>query len=128
VKKTVAGALALARGILEKRGEQARAEVRDGRTTDISTIGDRVVSDALVDYFADSDIPGVVLSEESGIVKLCSEPRYTIAIDDIDGTDNFFRGEGILPYCTIVTILEGTDPTFSSSLCAGVIEHRSGTV
>lgn len=124
----LAGALDIARAMLLGRGDPARMEVHDDRTTDISTVGDRIVSRALVDYFGNSGISGVLVSEELGTVPLCSNPNYTIAIDDIDGTDNFFRGEGLLPYCTVVTILEGTDPTFSRSLCAGVVEHRSGRV
>lgn len=70
----------------------------------------------------------MVYSEESGRVELTSKPEYTITFDDIDGTDNYFRGRTLLPHCTVVTMFDSPDPTFGDALFAGVIEHRSGAV
>jgi myo-inositol-1(or 4)-monophosphatase len=114
--------------LLAKLGRGARQEVVDERTVDISTRGDRAVSAMLVEYFRKSGIPSALLSEESGEVPLSPRPEYTIVFDDIDGTDNYYRGEDILPYCTVIAILAGTRPTFSQTIAAGIIEHRSGTI
>ena len=107
-------------------GKEARSEVHDRHVVDIATRGDRRVSDVLTGFFRTSGLPCVVLSEESGKVNLCAEPLYTVVIDDIDGTDNFFRGDGLLPYCTIISVLSGVRPTFADTVAAGIIEHRSG--
>jgi myo-inositol-1(or 4)-monophosphatase len=121
-------ALLLSQTCLLEMGREARNEVHDSAVVDIATRGDRRVSDVLTGYFRKTGLPCVVLSEESGKVDLCSNPRYTVVIDDIDGTDNFFRGEGLLPYCTIISVLSGLKPAFSDTLAAGIIEHRSGTM
>jgi myo-inositol-1(or 4)-monophosphatase len=120
--------LALAHALLDKLGRAARQEVADERTVDISTAGDRAVSELLTHYFIQTGIPSVVLSEESGEVHLSDRPEYTVVFDDIDGTDNYYRSEGILPYCTVIAILEGIAPAFSDTIAAGIVEHRSGTL
>ena len=120
--------LALAHNLLERLGRAARQDVADERTVDISTAGDRAVSELLTKYFRQTGMPSVVLSEESGEVRLSSRPEYTVVFDDIDGTDNYYRGEGILPYCTVIAILEGIAPSFSDAVAAGIVEHRSGTL
>lgn len=110
------------------RGEQARNEIRDEHVADISTAGDRAISRALIGFFKASQIPAMLHSEESSRIDFCSSPCYTVVIDELDGTDNFFRGEGLLPHCTVISILAGTTPTFEDTLAAGIIEHRTGTI
>ena len=121
-------ALALARTSLAGMDMDARTEIHDQHVVDITTKGDRGVSDVLTAFFRESGFSAVVLSEESGRVDLCSDPQYTVTIDDIDGTDNFFRGGGLLPYCTIISILAGTRPSFADAVAAGIIEHRTGAL
>jgi myo-inositol-1(or 4)-monophosphatase len=123
----VKDALALARRRVRELGSEARRKIEDGRVTDISTVGDRAISDALISFFKDSRIPAIVLSEETGRVEISTNLRYTIVIDDIDGTDNYFRGDGMLPYCTAISVLEGLAPRFSDTIAAGILEHPTGT-
>lgn len=92
---------------------------------DIVTKGDITVSEALIGFFKEQRIPAVLYSEESGRIELVRNPKYTITIDDIDGTDNYFRGRGILPYCTVVTIFNSPKPNFEDTIVAGVLEHNS---
>jgi len=121
------GALDVAMSTLSGLDEGATQEVHGGRVTDISTRGDLAVSQALIDYFKSADAGLVLLSEESGRIELSEKPQYLVSFDDIDGTDNFFRGRDILPYCTVVTIFEGRKPCYRDTLAAGIVEHRSGT-
>jgi myo-inositol-1(or 4)-monophosphatase len=121
-------ALELSRTSLAGMDMDARTEIHDKHVVDITTKGDRGVSDVLTAFFLKSGFSAVVLSEESGKVDLCSDPQYTVTIDDIDGTDNFFRGGGLLPYCTIISILSGTKPSFADTVAAGIIEHRTGAL
>ena len=100
-------------------------EIRDEQTTDISTRADRALSQALVTR-ASSLLPGAAIwTEESGKTG-SEEPDLIVAIDDLDGTDNFFHGWELMPWCTVVAILRGPQPRFSDVLAAGIIEHRSG--
>lgn len=103
----------------------AGSEVRDSHTTDLSTEADRAISAALITRIA-MIAPGArILTEESGLSG-ASNADLTIAIDDLDGTDNFFRAPRILPWCTVVTVLRGVQPRFSDVSAAGIVEHRSG--
>ena len=118
-------ALSLARTTLEALGTQAKRMVHDARVVDITTVGDRAVSDSLLRFFRGSGIPAVLLSEESERTDLTAHPAYTVVFDDIDGTDNYHRGEGALPYCTVIAILNGAEPRFRDAVAAGIIEHRT---
>lgn len=119
-------ALQMSRQLLSSLSDGGRSEVHDEHVVDISTQGDRAVSAALADFFAREKIDAVLLSEESGRTQLSDSPEYTIAFDDIDGTDNYYRGRGLLPHCTVITIFASPEPTFVDALVAGVIEHNSG--
>jgi len=120
------GSLYKAHGVLNLLGNKGISEVHDQRVTDISTEGDRNVSAALIKFFTEQKIPAVLYSEESGRVEITRNPKYTIAFDDIDGTDNYFRGRGILPYCTAVSIFDSPEPDFENTLVSGIMEHNSG--
>ena len=119
-------ALHAARAALSALGDQGVSEIQAAHVTDISTQGDMTVSDTLIRFFAAQQLPAVLYSEESGRTEIGTDPRYTIAFDDIDGTDNYHRGRGLLPYCTIVTLFDSPQPTFADALIAGVIEHNTG--
>jgi len=119
-------ALLLARQTLTEIGTAGRTEVRDAHVVDISTQGDRAVSAALIGLFEKQRLPAVLLSEETGRRQLHPHPRLTVAFDDIDGTDNYFRGRGLLPHCTVVTIFDSALPRFADACVAGIVEHNSG--
>ncbi len=118
-------ALYTAYSVLKSLGDRGTSEVHDKHVVDISTQGDMTVSEALAIFFKKQTIPAVLYSEESGRTELARNPKYTITFDDIDGTDNYHRGRGILPYCTVVTIFDSVKPSFENALVAGVIEHNS---
>ena len=110
---------------LDALSERGVCEVYNKHVTDISTQGDMAVSETLTRFFKEQKIPAVLYSEESGRTELTRNPEYTITFDDIDGTDNYHRGRGMLPYCTVVTIFDSPEPNFENALVAGVIEHNS---
>ena len=71
-------------------------------------------------------MPAVLLSEELGRIVTCEKPTLTVAWDDIDGTDNYHRYHGDLPYCTVITIFDSPNPCFKDALVAIVMSHTSG--
>lgn len=118
--------LRAARTALSALGDSGVSEIQAAHVTDISTQGDMAVSATLIRFFAAQQLPAILYSEESGRTEINGDPRYTIAFDDIDGTDNYHRGRGLLPHCTIVTLFDSPAPTFADALVAGVIEHNTG--
>ncbi len=118
-------ALYKAHTVLNTLGDKGIFEIYGKHVTDISTQGDMAVSNALREFFKEQNIPAVLYSEESGRTELTTNPKYTITFDDIDGTDNYHRGRGILPYCTVVTIFDSPEPNFENTLVTGILEHNS---
>ncbi|MEI6386646.1 MAG: inositol monophosphatase family protein [Spirochaetota bacterium] len=107
-------------------GDSDTEEVRDEHSTDISTKADRALSKAIIDRALALSPGCTLLTEEAG--KIEGEGEITIAVDDLDGTDNFFRARELLPWCSVVTIFKGRNPRFRDAVAAGIIEHRSGTI
>ncbi len=107
-------------------GDNDTEEVRDVHSTDISTKADRALSKAIVDRAQHLSPRCTLLTEEAG--KLEGDSDITIAVDDLDGTDNFFRARDILPWCSVVTVFKGQNPRFRDAVAAGIIEHGSGTI
>jgi len=119
-------ALLVAQKTLKSLGEVGISELEE-HVTDISTEGDISVSRSLIEFFRDK-IPAILYSEESGRIKLSDKPLYTITFDDIDGTYNYHRGRGVLPYCTVITVFDSTEPRFRDALVAAVLEHNSSKI
>lgn len=121
-------ALLTAHDILEKYGKKGMREVHNNHVSDITTEGDMAVSIKLINFFKEHKIPSVLYSEEAGKIKISKNPQFTITFDDIDGTDNYYRGRELLPHCTIVTIFDSVTPNFENALISGIIEHISGNI
>lgn len=126
LKNIVLEALARAKKRLRRVGEAGKREVYDEHVVDITTQGDRQISEDLVAFFRKTKIPAILLSEEKGRIEISSQPRYTIAWDDIDGTENWKRGNGVMPYATILVIYEGIEPLFQDAVVAALYEHTTG--
>lgn len=118
-------ALYQAHNVLEGLKAKGAVEVHAQHVTDISTRGDMAISNFLMDFFEKQRIPAIIYSEESGKKELVKKPKYTITFDDLDGTDNYYRGRGLLPYCTVVTFFDSPKPNFEDAIAAGILEHNS---
>ncbi len=125
VKNISLEALVVAKRTLQKLGERGKTEVHDVHVVDIATEGDRAVSNALVQFFKKIRIPAVLLSEENGRIDTSDTPNYMIAWDDIDGTENWKRGNGVLPYATIVVVYDKPNPRFQDAVVAALYEHTT---
>ena len=95
-------------------------------TKDIVLEADVAISKAVSKVVLKSRLSAILWTEEFGNSQIGkNEPRVTIAFDDIDGTYNKKHGEGILPYCSIVTIFNGASPLYRDALYAGIIIHNT---
>ena len=121
-------ALALTHSTLQELGKNAKDEQKGKFIGDIVTSGDVAISEKLITFFKEKGVPAIIWSEESEIIKLTDNPQFIISFDDIDGTDNFFRGENALPYCTILSIFDNIQPTFNDALVAGILVHNTNDV
>jgi|SRR3989344_1881523 len=103
----------------------ALGEKEVASTKDVVLEADIAISKAVKDVVSKTGIPVILWTEESGRTEIGREPDITVAFDDLDGTYNKKHGQGILPYCSIVTILEGLFPTYRDALYAGIIIHNT---
>lgn len=117
--------LGCARDVARNFDTRSFQEVHDEGVVDIATVADRQISEALIARIKEIAPEANILSEESGLMG-GSDMSLTIAIDDLDGTDNFFRAPDLLPWCTVITILKGEQPRFSDVVACGILEHRLG--
>ena len=121
------GALSNANHTLKSIGNYGLEEVYDAHVTDISTKGDMAVSQSLITYFRNQNLGMVIESEESGKIKLFGgDKNLYITFDDIDGTDNYHRGKGMLPHCSVITMFNNLCPRYNDAIVAGIIEHNTG--
>ena len=103
---------------------------------DIVTSADIEVSKMIATTLL-KEFPGATIeTEELGQQKNSEIEHLYFACDDIDGTDNYFRGNGMLPYCTCICAFQGRDVTvhpfderlFKDIIAGCCIEHLSGTI
>ncbi len=131
MKNLIVPALLIARRNERSVGEYGRQEVYGAGVTDISTKSDLVISEAVLKYFKASGFPAIFLDEEMikerGPIKLSENPQYTVAFDDLDGTDNYHRSDD-LPVVSIVTIFDSLEPRFQDAVAAGIIDIRNGNI
>jgi len=125
LRRVCEDALRKAHQVLINLGSAGVQEIQGERVTDITTRGDITISEVLTSFFKDEGVPAVLYTEESGVIKLVKEPEYVIALDDIDGTNNYHRGGSALQHCTAITVFDSLKPCFSDALIGGVVEHSS---
>lgn len=119
------GALVLAADTIKEIGSAGKAEVDDGDSVNTSTTADHAVSEALCKFYQESGVPADLYSEELGRVEH-NNPEFLIGWDDIDGTENWRRAQGSMPYATIIFVYTGAQPQFKDALVAVIREHISG--
>ncbi|MFZ7102372.1 MAG: inositol monophosphatase family protein [Peptococcaceae bacterium] len=49
---------------------------------------DEIVNEKIITLIKEANIPAVIISEETGIIKLVAEPEYFLLLDPIDGSNN----------------------------------------
>lgn len=103
---------------------------------DIVTKADVEISKMISSYLLENFSDVTVETEELGIRSNSEKELLYFAVDDIDGTDNYYRGNGMLPYCTCICVFEGTNVTshfskkheFQDMIAGCCIEHLSKTI
>ncbi len=115
---------------LRRLGDKGREEVKDEKVYDISTRADREISREVKQILVADRFPAVFCDEEEGVERLVDSPQYTVVLDDIDGTNNYNRGKGTIPYCTSVAIFDKPlgSCAYKDVVAAGVIEHNSSLI
>lgn len=127
IKELCLQALDVSGKVIEKCAD-GKQEVDNGDLVNTATKADVAISHALVEHFRDSGIPAMMYSEELGRTDYCERPQFLIGLDDIDGTENWRRSEGVMPYTTIIFVYDSATPKFNNALVAVMQEHTSGHV
>ncbi len=65
---------------------------------DVARRIDIVAEEYILDLIKHNQLDAMIISEESGCIKLCSKPQYIFVIDPLDGSVNYLLG---LPWCSV---------------------------
>lgn len=126
IKNLCLQGLGVAEQTIKGFADGGKEEVDNGDAVNTATTADVAVSHALLKHFEHSRIPAIVYSEESGRNQYGNNPQFLIGFDDIDGTENWRRSEGVMPYTTIIFVYDKPQPRFEDALIAVMLEHTSG--
>lgn len=118
--------LEIAYGAVLEKGDAGKKTV--STAIDISTEADKIAGMAVIEYLKAIKFIGVVYTEEEGEVQLSKGGRYSVVMDDLDGTKNFKEGFGMLPYGCILGVFEGINPRFSDCVASGYLDFPSGNL
>lgn len=107
-----------------------------GRKDDVVTQGDLEIGEAITTILFNLKDGLVIESEEHGKQTNITDENdeaYYIAIDDIDGTNNYRVGDGMLPYCSMVVVFDGKNKKdgaykYSDYLYAACIDYTTKTI
>lgn len=98
---------------------------------DIVTECDLAIGAMIKAEIAKCEFPIKLVTEEySNAITNCKNPEYTIYVDELDGTDNAFRGIDMLPSVTLIQIAHtaSEDVKFGDFIMVGAVEHSSSTI
>jgi fructose-1,6-bisphosphatase/inositol monophosphatase family enzyme len=103
---------------------------------DIVTKADVLISTMISEEILRTFPSTRVETEELGVRCNSTREYFYFAVDDIDGTDNYYRGNGMLPYCTCICAFQGKDITrhasgkrlFQDMIAGCCIEHTTQTI
>ena len=130
VCRVAEGRRGIAAGAAQVRtsGKSGTHSVGKRRGVLVSTRSDRVVARLLRDALKESGVPLAVMSEE-----LASDagqrPEFAVFIDELDGSANYQFGAGVLPYCTVATVMPGRSGlSYGDALAAYIYDHASETL
>lgn len=131
LRKILEDALQASHNAALKEKESAGAYIKEGYSGDISTQADLDIEKAIIGSLKKSGISAEIISEEAGHVTINtnpnSSPECLIAIDPLDGSNNFSHGRGLMPYSTTIAIFSrAMKPRFKDIITAGTIEHTRG--
>lgn len=122
-------AVYIAHNVVAKPDVESRDTVEVEGKDEIVTKADLDVLKVWREYFGSSRVPMKVLTEESRNNPFVTLPNpvYFGVGDELDGTRNWKRAKGILPYCAIFTIgLNSQEPRFQDALATAVLNHQTG--
>lgn len=98
---------------------------------DIVTKCDLAIGAMIKDEIAKCEFPIKLVTEEySNAITNCENPEYTVYVDELDGTDNAFRGINMLPTATLIQVAHTVSENlkFGDFIMVGAVEHSSRTV
>lgn len=126
MSRLVEGLLRVAQETFDLLGAAGAEVAAEAKTHDISTKADLSISQAQIRWLKEQGVACRYVDEETGIVDIVQKPELLVVVDDIDGTYNWRRGKGKLPFCTMVCVFDRLEPRFGDALAAGVRDLRTG--
>lgn len=99
---------------------------------DIVTEGDLLLGNLIREECLKWDYPLCICTEEFNEgIQNSNTPKYFVFVDELDGTDNAYRGIRIFPSVTLIQIAKSNNPKniyFEDFIAVGAVEHSHGEI
>ena len=105
-------------------GNEGKVLVNKKDGTDMALRLDIETEQVVIDVFRQSGISVQIFSEEHGFIKIGKQPNYTIALDGLDGTNNYRLSSGRSG--TMLAVMKGNEPRYRDTIFAGIMTYPQG--
>jgi fructose-1,6-bisphosphatase/inositol monophosphatase family enzyme len=123
-RTAVRGALETAHETFVATSDEDRRVVED-TAADFTTAVDRRLGERIRAFFDAQPTEFCLLSEE-GPTAPSSRSAPIVIVDEVDGTANLAKGNGDLPFGTVVAVADAVDPTFDDVAAMGYLVLSTG--
>ncbi len=123
-RTAVRGVLKAAHETFVRTSDEDRQTVEDTEA-DFTTAVDRRLGKRIRAFFDAQPTEFCVLSEEGPVASRPNSAPIVI-VDEVDGTANLAKGNGDLPFGTVVAVADTADPTFDDVVAMGYLVLSTG--
>ena len=107
----------------QKLGDSGRTDFRQNQFGETALRMDVEAEDEILSAIKKTQMAMEVFSEEHGQFNTGDQPKYIITIDGLDGSAEYKAKRGKAMYGTMVSVLNGINPTYDDYLISGIMIH-----
>lgn len=122
VNSVIAG-LKIAYQLHEQLGDAGRSDFKLNQFGETALTMDLQAEAAVLTALRETNISMQIFSEEHGYISIGEYPEITVTADGLDGSIEYKEKYGESMYGTMVSVLEGKDPTYNDYLVCGIMIH-----
>ncbi|MEM2253114.1 MAG: inositol monophosphatase [Desulfurococcaceae archaeon] len=92
--------------------------VKEGYAGDVTRKADLEAEQLIIELVKESNLCARIVSEEIGVVDVCKEPRYIVAVDPLDGSLNYINR---VPFASVSIAIASINEPCLEGIIAGAI-------
>ena len=104
-------------------GDEGRTALSQNEFGDLALVMDVEAENTVLNSLRKLNIPLQIFSEEHGSFTDGENPAHTIILDGLDGSAEYKEKRGESMYGTMVSVMDGNNPTYDDYLVSGIMIH-----